>query len=63
MQPIYINTLRTAIKALDKNILELSRIRRGLNPYELTAIKYDLESAREARQELIDYIKQSGFEL
>ena len=62
MQTPYIPTMaiRQAIKALDLEIAELSRKRRGLLPYEIEHLQTKREIKRDARQAFVEYLTALG---
>jgi len=50
------SAIRQSIKALNFEIAELKRPRRGLAPYEYDAIQDDLNARIKAKFELLDYL-------
>jgi len=54
------NPLRQALKALEFEIADLKRNRRGLAPFELDHIQQELNLRTKARWELTEYLKTNG---
>lgn len=53
--------IRNALKALDFEIKELRRNRRGLTPFEYTNIQSDLSDRMKAKQTLLEFMRINNF--
>jgi len=56
-----VSSLRNALKALDFEIKDLRRNRRGLAPFEYTNIQEDLNDRLKAKQKLVEWFKINNF--
>lgn len=53
--------IRQALKALDFEIKDLRRNRRGLTPFEYNNIQGDLSDRMKAKQELLEFMRINNF--
>lgn len=54
------SSLRQALKALEFEIADLKRNRRGLTPHELETIQQELNARAKARWELTEFLKANN---
>jgi hypothetical protein len=56
-----VSAIRQSLKALDFEIKDLRRVRRGLAPFEYTNIQGDLSDRLKAKRELLEWLEVNNF--
>ena len=58
-----VSSIRQSLKALDFEIKDLKRTRRGLLPFEYNNIQADLSDRLKAKRDLLQWLEFNGFTL